>query len=36
MVGFDSVKPSAMEMFRSHVEECKWLLESGPCLLCVF
>ena len=22
MAGFDSVKPSAMEMFRSHVEEC--------------
>ena len=23
MVGFDSVKPTALEMFRSHVEECE-------------
>lgn len=23
VAGFDSVKPTALEMFRSHVEECK-------------
>ena len=29
MVGFDSVKPTALEMFRSHVEECEDILLYG-------
>ena len=24
LAGFDSVKPTALEMFRAHTEECKW------------
>lgn len=24
LAGFDSVKPTALEMFRAHAEECKW------------
>lgn len=24
LVGFDSVKPTALEMFRAHTEECEW------------
>ena len=25
LAGFDSVKPTALEMFRAHAEECKWI-----------
>ena len=25
LVGFDSVKPTALEMFRSHAEECEYM-----------
>jgi len=24
LAGFDSVKPTALEMFRAHTEECEW------------
>jgi transcription initiation factor TFIID subunit 8 len=24
LAGFDTVKPTALEMFRAHTEECKW------------
>lgn len=31
LAGFDSVKPTALEMFRAHTEECKWI--DGKVLL---
>jgi transcription initiation factor TFIID subunit 8 len=29
LAGFDSVKPTALEMFRSHAEECKYMPHSN-------
>lgn len=33
LAGFDSVKPTALEMFRAHTEECKWtgLMATQAC-----
>lgn len=34
LAGFDSVKPTALEMFRAHAEECEFMCQLGayePC-----
>ena len=33
LAGFDSVKPTALEMFRAHAEECQYAFEidNEPC-----